>query len=294
MKNTKLIHKELLPFSRKTLEKYFVGNKKHQAGYFLHSIDKYKIFENDKSMKKSDYKFHRQAEKDERFYTARTFISIFEKSDAEKKKDLENMLSKAFGAKPDFSDKYDSWSDALGNEPKLILEHQLSAPKIFKEHLSKNLDKTHFVDYVLDMGKDKDGNFRRGLEGATHVDAHIECKDTNFSVLIEAKVLSDISYQVSYDMARNQIARNLDVMLDKEKDNTLFMLITPKYFKERPKTRFYGYKMNDYMKDFKNIKEDLPHRKNSLTGDEWKNMSKRLAWITWDDLANNRKQYNKL
>jgi len=35
-----------------------------------------------------------------------------------------------------------------------------------------------------------------------------------FAVIVEAKVLSDISYGVVYDTMRNQIARNIDVMLD--------------------------------------------------------------------------------
>lgn len=34
------------------------------------------------------------------------------------------------------------------------------------------------------------------------------------AVIFEAKVLSDISTHVTFDLARNQLARNIDVMLD--------------------------------------------------------------------------------
>ena len=69
--------------------------------------------------------------------------------------------------------------------------------------------------------------------------------ETGFSVLIEAKVLSDISNQVSFDPLRNQLTRLLDVMLepasstyaplkDRKQDRSVAVLLTPRLFKDNP------------------------------------------------------------
>jgi hypothetical protein len=58
------------------------------------------------------------------------------------------------------------------------------------------------------------------------------------AVIFEAKVLSDISSHVTFDFARNQLARNIDVMLDanptlaaplnlREPERTFLVLLTP-------------------------------------------------------------------
>jgi len=81
---------------------------------------------------------------------------------------------------------------------------------------------------------------RRGmrLEGATKVDAVLLAPDTGFAVLFEAKVLADVSGGVEFDVLRNQIARNIDVMLEpnprvmcplnqRNPDRSCFVLLTP-------------------------------------------------------------------
>jgi hypothetical protein len=52
------------------------------------------------------------------------------------------------------------------------------------------------------------------LEGRTHVDAMLIDGSTECAVLFEGKVTSDCSCQVTFDLRRNQLARNIDVMLD--------------------------------------------------------------------------------
>ena len=89
---------------------------------------------------------------------------------------------------------------------------------------------------------------------------------------------------------RNQIARNIDVMLEKNEnlcdplnkrdpEKTLFLLITPKLFKENPSNRLYGYKFNEYKTRPESLSDDLPHRKNY----DWQSISRRLGWLTWED-----------
>lgn len=109
-------------------------------------------------------------------------------------------------------------------------------------------------------------------------------------VLFEAKVLSDCSCDVTFDARRNQIARNIDVMLDanptlmaplslRDPERTLFALLTPRMFKDHPRSRLYGSLMESYRSRPDSLAEDLPHR----TAD-WPSVSRRLAWLTWEDL----------
>ena len=72
------------------------------------------------------------------------------------------------------------------------------------------MSKQQPIPYILRAAKGK----KRSLEGPTHVDAILVNIDNGFGILFEAKVLSDISYQITYDTTRNQIARNIDVMLE--------------------------------------------------------------------------------
>ena len=89
---------------------------------------------------------------------------------------------------------------------------------------------------------------------------------------------------------RNQIVRNIDVMLEKNSElyeplncrdpkSTLFLLLTPRLFKENPSRRLYGYIMNDYIANPESLKKDLPHRE----GLAWSEISKRIGWLTWED-----------
>ena len=134
------------------------------------------------------------------------------------------------------------------------------------------------------------------LEKPTIVDALLLNQENGFAAIIEAKVLSDISHSVVYDIIRNQIARNIDVMLEnnnslcdplnmRDPNKTLFLMITPKIFKDFPTTRLYGYKFYDYTENPESLAKDLPHRKNF----NWQDLSKKMGWLTWEDF----KQMNK-
>jgi hypothetical protein len=141
---------------------------------------------------------------------------------------------------------------------------------------------------VLDAAE---GKKRRGLEGATYVDALLINPQNGFSVIIEGKVTSDISCSVSFDNYRNQIARSIDVMLErnprldeplKSRDpaRSLFVLLTPDQFRLAPKTRLYGWVMNEYQTAPESLGRDLPHRE----GANWVDVSRRLAWISYEDI----------
>lgn len=81
--------------------------------------------------------------------------------------------------------------------------------------------------------------------------------DTAVAVIFEAKVLSDISTHVTFDLARNQLARSIDVMLEanpalaaplslRMPERTFLVLLTPALTQPGPagdaisKSRLYG------------------------------------------------------
>lgn len=100
------------------------------------------------------------------------------------------------------------------------------------------------------------------VEGHTHIDCYIETSD--YIIPIEAKFMSDISYDVKYNPMRNQIARIIDVCLEeakKKNKKVAFMLLVPKEFDNS--NRFYHYKMNDYQ-ELQKLKDDLKHQQETI------------------------------
>lgn len=86
-------------------------------------------------------------------------------------------------------------------------------------------------------------------------------KKGSWVCFVESKLLSDCSTKVSYDPLRNQIIRVIENLLCFQKDgkfpqNLFFTLLTPRLFRENPKSRLYGYKVNEY-KNPKNIMDDI-------------------------------------
>jgi hypothetical protein len=179
-----------------------------------------------------------------------------------------------------------------------------------------------------------DNNFdpkkMKSLEGNTNLDALItgEAKKRNIYIFIEAKFLSDISKDIEYVPVRNQIARNIDAAIDitTEGGENLeglqdfwFVLLTPGIFRtdkygipiESPiahfipeQSRLYCYKMDDYL-DPTVLRKDLPHwdkkNKNSegvLDDSHWEAISKRIGWLTFEDIVakvlSNEKLKNEL
>lgn len=150
----------------------------------------------------------------------------------------------------------------------------------------------------------------RVQEGATHLDLvvgdiklrngkvsgiELKPKEDSWISFCEMKWYSDISYNVSYDLKRNQLARVIENALLIEKDNNfaenVFVnLVTPKIFKNAvTKSRFYCYKFEEYQKQDKLINDlrtcSLEYANELNTSKiEERVSSLKLIWTTFDSL----------
>lgn len=102
-------------------------------------------------------------------------------------------------------------------------------------------------------------------------------------------MLSDVDTKISYDVMRNQIARNIDVMLEpnpgllgglekRKPEYSCLVLVTPHVFKRHPHSRLYGFLMDDY-KDPAAIMRDLGHREK----EKFSSLPARIGWLTFED-----------
>lgn len=117
-----------------------------------------------------------------------------------------------FGDEPPLK-KPRTWAECFDGDLSLYFEAHLPSPSSYKPYLRQNPPEHNLIPYVLLGGFLVRVN-NRDFEGATHVDALLLNPRNGFALLVEAKVLSDISYHVSFDVTWNQIARTVDVMLD--------------------------------------------------------------------------------
>lgn len=114
----------------------------------------------------------------------------------------------------------------------------------------------------------------RPVEGETEVDLMLEGRE--YVLMIEAKCDSDISMSTTYDPGRNQILRNIDVVLENAGDRTpAFWLLAP----SEGEGRAYTQLLRSYRRDPGLLSKMLPHR----TSAEIAAVSRNLALITWAD-----------
>jgi hypothetical protein len=115
---------------------------------------------------------------------------------------------------------------------------------------------------------------------------------------VEAKFRSDLSCHVTNDPARNQLARNVENLLcfqgaEGVPSHLHFALLTPRLFRDRPTSRFYGYKFRDYRENRQSIIDDIeycPMARRTTAGFRWPDVADRLAalappqWITFEEV----------
>ena len=286
-----MIDKDYMPFSIDELKCHFIHDTdeqfKKQIAYYKISAERYhqflKAHPKLAGISVSNAKEPRQIEKDERFWTVTSLKKVFDLSDSRQK--LSKLLSIAFGPNPQFS-SFGSWEECLEGKLELLFEVCVPSPELYCEWLKEkeNLEKRQLIPYILDATIGKKG----ALEGPTHIDAVIINRDNRFAWLIEAKVLSDISGSISFDNFRNQMIRNIDIMLSKPRTKaiewnektTLFSLLTPTAFKKNPHSRLYGWLYRDYTGNRAALGRDLPHR----VGLDASDVMRRIGWLTYEDI----------
>jgi len=116
----------------------------------------------------------------------------------------------------------------------------------------------------------------RPVEGNSEIDLALE--SSSLLAYIEAKLDSDISMRTTYDPDRNQIARNIDCLLDSARERTpyFWMLV-----RDDSPSRAYTQLMRKYKEDPSILARDLPHRDPALL----RKVANGLAIMTWRDIA---------
>ena len=135
---------------------------------------------------------------------------------------------------------------------------------------------------------------RSRLEGQTHADAMLLAPGTGVAIVFEAKVLSDVSTHVTFDLARNQLARIIDVMLEENPQlpdplrsrkpaQTFLVLLTPALMQPSGtvnalgRSRLYGWLLPEYQNRSSTLlRRHLPHRDEGELADA----ADRLGWAS--------------
>lgn len=296
---TEVLHRVYLPFTKEQVREHFApvvagtASADHHLGYYVKSAQAANDWAglplSGRPAEVAKARTHGlQIQKDERFWVMTALMSIFHAPG--RVPALAEMLRRCLGEAPPVQGLA-TWEEALGDpqELRLYFEVSLPTPKAYRQYLADRLPQRVLVPHVLKSAA-RTAATGRALEGTTKVDAVLIAPSTGFAVLFEAKVLADASGSVGFDILRNQIARNIDVMLEpnpnlkppltqRHPGRTCFVLATPEIFREHPESRLYGWLMRDYQRNPDALERDLPHR----VGTDFSPVTRRLGWLTWGD-----------
>ncbi len=113
------------------------------------------------------------------------------------------------------------------------------------------------------------------VEGATEVD--IELQGESYLIYVEAKLHSDISWATTYDPQRNQIARNIDCLLENAAGRTPHFWM---FVKDRGPGHGYTQTIESYRTNPSSLASLIPHRSPELVAE----VASRIAVLTWSEL----------
>jgi hypothetical protein len=295
-----LLHPKYLPFTADQLREHFapvvgVGEKDRHLTYYRASVDqarKYaELIRRGIEPTPAQTRLGRQMEKDERFWLATALMNLYRADGGSARVEAFARLLERAGLHP--RSGFPRWEDALAGPLELFFEVNLPSPRRYRDWLRDHLDERAPIPYLREEAAAPGSR----LEGQTKADAMLLARDTGVAVIFEAKVLSDISTHVTFDVARNQLARTIDVMLEansklrpplslRRPERTFLVLLTPALMQiERAgdaisKSRLYGWLMPAYRDPNSSLlRQHLPHR----DGYELAEAADRLGWASWED-----------
>jgi hypothetical protein len=297
---TDLLHPEYLPFTADELREHFapvagVAEKDRHLAYYRASVDQARKYADliNRGIRPTptQTRVGRQMEKDERFWLATALMNLYRAGGGSARVEAFARLLERAGLQS--RSGFPRWEDALAGPLDLFFEVNLPSPRRYRDWLRDHLDERAPIPYL----REKAAAPRSRLEGQTKADAMLLARDTGVAVIFEAKVLSDISTHVTFDVARNQLARTIDVMLEansklrpplclRKPERTFLVLLTPALMQiERAgdainKSRLYGWLMPAYRDPNSSLlRQHLPHR----DGRELAEAADRLGWASWED-----------
>jgi hypothetical protein len=301
------MHETYLPFPAEVLKTHFAkvrsgGDDSRHLAYYRDSLAQATklrdLIDHGTRPTPAETRMGRQVEKDERFWVASALMTLYHAdgggAGAER---FGGLLERAgLSAPAGFAD----WAAALSGPLDLFFEVNLPSPREYRKWLRENLHERVPIPYLRERATAPGAR----LEGPTHADAMLLARETGVAVIFEAKVLSDVSSHVTFDVARNQLARNIDVMLEepeapspssqepasplsrRKPELTYLVLLTPALLKGEgtsnaiSRSRLYGWLMPAYRDRASTLlRQHLPHRDDrDLAEASW-----RLGWATWED-----------
>ena len=293
------LHPTYLPFTADQLRKHFApvlnaGEPDRHLSYYQASVkqaDAYAdLIRRDIKPTPAQTRLGRQMEKDERFWLATALMNPYHQDGPSARPEVFGRLLERGGLRP--PPPYDRWADALAGQLELFFEVHLPAPASYRAWLRDHLDERVPIPYLRENAQAAGAR----LEGSTKADALLIAPDSGVAIIFEAKVLSDISSHTTFDVARNQLARTIDVMLDentrlqhplnkRRPERTFLMLLTPallhsKRTSEASRSRLYSWLMPAYQDPGSSVlRQHLPHRNSHELAD----VTKRLGWASWED-----------
>jgi hypothetical protein len=295
-----VLHHTYLPFTADQLREHFApvlgpGERDRHLTYYLAGVEearKYdELIRRGDSPTRAQTRLGRQIEKDERFWLATALMSLHHADGSSGRGKLFARLLERAGLRPPAG--FPRWEDALAGTLDLFFEVNLPSPGHYRAWLRDHLDERAPIPYLNEQAAAPGAR----LEGTTKADAMLLAPASGVAVIFEAKVLADISTHITFDLARNQLARSIDVMLEansqlpaplslRKPERTFLVLLTPALTQPGragdaiSKSRLYGWLMPAYKDpDSSLLRQHLPHR----DGHELAGAAERLGWASWED-----------
>ncbi len=295
-----VLHPTYLPFTADQLKAHFApvladGELDRHLRYYRASTQQAKMHADRMSggtkPTPAQVRLGRQIEKDERFWVATALMSLYHEDGGVSRGQLFSRLLDKGGLRPPAP--FARWEEALSGQLELYFEVNRPSPPSYQLWLRDHLDERAPIPYLRERAEAAGTR----LEGATKADAVLLAADTAVAVIFEAKVLSDISTHITFDVARNQLARIIDVMLEanpklqdplcrRDPGRTFMMLLTPAILRpvatgNAASSRLYGWLMPAYQDpDSPLLQQHLPHRDHYDLAE----VANRLGWACWEDV----------